>query len=134
MPCRFRQGLSLEPLEAPIIPAEPALGSGGKKTLLKICYALALHKTAAENGLPLPHLLIIDSPMKNITPDVNREVFENFYGELYHLLGEALQDWQLIIVDQTYYPPPANVAPSKHRLMLRDSVENPPLISYYRDA
>ena len=109
-------------------------GSGGKKTLLKICYALALHKTAAENGLPLPHLLIIDSPMKNITPDVNREVFENFYDELYHLLGEALRDWQLIIVDQTYYPPPANVGPSEQRLMLRDSVENPPLISYYRDA
>lgn len=109
-------------------------GSGGKKTLLKICYALALHKTAAENGLPLPHFLIIDSPMKNITPDVNRDVFENFYRELYHLLGEQLRDWQLIIVDQTYYPPPAYIGPSEDRLMQRDSIEYPPLISYYRDA
>lgn len=109
-------------------------GSGGKKTLLKICYALALHKTAAENGLPLPHLLIIDSPMKNITPDVNRDVFENFYRELYYLLGEQLQDWQLIIIDQTYYPPPDRIGPSEHRLMLRDSTEHPPLISYYRGA
>lgn len=109
-------------------------GSGGKKTLLKICYALALHKTAAENGLPLPHFLIIDSPMKNITPDVNRDVFENFYCELYRLLGEQLKDWQLIMVDQTYYPPPAHIKPSVDRLMLRDSVEHPPLISYYRGA
>lgn len=109
-------------------------GSGGKKTLLKICYALALHKTAAENGLPLPNFLIIDSPMKNITPDVNRDVFENFYVELYRLLAEQLRDWQLIIVDQTYYPPPADIGPSQERLMLRDSVEHPPLISYYRDA
>lgn len=109
-------------------------GSGGKKTLLKICYALALHKTASENGLPLPQLLIIDSPMKNITPDVNRDVFENFYVELYHLLGDQLRDWQLLIVDQTYYPPPADLGPSENRLMLRDSIENPPLISYYRDA
>lgn len=29
-------------------------GSGGKKTLLKVCYALALHKVASENNLPLP--------------------------------------------------------------------------------
>jgi len=46
-------------------------GSGGKKTLLKICFVLALHQTAAENDLPVPRLLMIDSPMKNITPDVN---------------------------------------------------------------
>lgn len=109
-------------------------GSGGKKTLLKICYALALHKTAAENGLPLPTLLIIDSPMKNITPDVNRDVFENFYRELYDLLGNQLDGWQLVMVDQTYYPPPSNVAPSLDRKMLRDSAEYPPLISYYRGA
>jgi hypothetical protein len=109
-------------------------GSGGKKTLLKICYALALHKTAAENGLPLPTLLIIDSPMKNITPDVNRDVFENFYRELYDLLGNQLDGWQLVMVDQTYYSPPANVAPSRDRKMLRDSTEYPPLISYYRGA
>ncbi|MEI7605869.1 MAG: AAA family ATPase [Rhodospirillaceae bacterium] len=109
-------------------------GSGGKKTLLKICFALALHKTAAENGLPLPHFLIIDSPMKNITPDVNRDVFENFYRELYHLLGEQLRDWQLIIVDQTYYPPPADIGPAEDRLMLRDSDKYPPLIRYYRGA
>lgn len=72
--------------------------------------------------------------MKNITPDVNRDVFENFYRELYRLLGNQLNGWQLVIVDQTYYPPPANIAPSLDRRMLRDSTEYPPLISYYRGA
>jgi hypothetical protein len=109
-------------------------GSGGKKTLLKICFALALHKTAAESGLPVPRFLMIDSPMKNITPDVNKDVFRNFYTELYRLLAGPLKDWQLIMVDQTYEAPPTQVQPSTHRLMLRDDPKNPPLISYYRGA
>jgi hypothetical protein len=109
-------------------------GSGGKKTLLKICFALALHKTAAEKELPLPRLLMIDSPMKNITPDVNRDIFENFYRELYHLLGTVLSGWQVILVDQTYVAPPSEVQPSTHRLMKRDDETHPPLISYYRGA
>ena len=109
-------------------------GSGGKKTLLKICFALALHITAAENDLPVPRLLIVDSPMKNITPDVNRDVFTNFYGELYRLLATTLSEWQIILVDQTYVAPPDTVQPSTARLMRRDDAENPPLISYYRGA
>jgi hypothetical protein len=109
-------------------------GSGGKKTLLKICFALALHKTAAENKLPVPRLLMVDSPMKNITPDVNRDVFTNFYGELYRLLATSLADWQVVLIDQTYLAPPNGVQPSTHRLMLRDDLENPPLINYYRGA
>jgi hypothetical protein len=109
-------------------------GSGGKKTLLKICFALALHKTAAENDLPVPRLLMIDSPMKNITPDVNRDVFTNFYGELYRLLAASLSDWQVILVDQTYVAPTGDVQPSIQRLMHRDDPDNPPLITYYRGA
>ncbi|TNC98643.1 MAG: hypothetical protein FD119_114 [Stygiobacter sp.] len=108
------------------------VGSGGKKILMKIAFALALHKTAAEVGLPVPPVLIIDSPMKNITPDVNPEIFTNFYGHLYALLGGVLADWQIILVDQTLAMPPANVAPSLHRLMLRNNQEHPPLISYYQ--
>ncbi|HEX7115990.1 MAG TPA: AAA family ATPase [Steroidobacter sp.] len=106
-------------------------GSGGKKTLLKICFALALHKAAAEKGLPLPKLLMIDSPMKNITPDINPEVFQNFYTQLYKLLSDTLADWQVVLVDQTYAPPPESVSPFCHRLMKRDDPENPPLIRYY---
>ena len=44
-------------------------GSGGKKVLFNVCYALAIHKVAAENGLPLPSLLIVDGPMKNISSE-----------------------------------------------------------------
>ena len=50
-------------------------GSGGKMVLFKICFALALHQTAAQRDLPVPRLLIIDSPMKHITPDINPEIF-----------------------------------------------------------
>jgi len=109
-------------------------GSGGKKTLLKICFALALHKTAAENGLPVPRLLMVDSPMKNITPDINPEVFQNFYTQLYALMSGPLADWQVVLVDQTYAPPPDSVSPFRHRLMKRNDPKNPPLIGYYSGA
>ena len=98
---------------------------------MKIAFALALHKTAAEQRLPVPRVLIIDSPMKNITPDVNPDIFRNFYAHLYALLGSALADWQVIIVDQTFAAPPADVAPSLDRMMRRGDPENPPLIGYY---
>ena len=66
-------------------------GSGGKMVLYKICFALALHQTAAQRNLPLPRLIVIDSPMKNITPDINPEIFRNFYTELYRLLEGDLK-------------------------------------------
>ncbi len=107
------------------------VGSGGKKILMKIAFALALHKTGAEQHLPVPTVLIIDSPMKNITPDVNPDIFKNFYAHLYALLGSVLAEWQVIIVDQTFAAPPADVAPSLDRMMRRGDPENPPLIGYY---
>ena len=36
-------------------------------------------------------LLIIDSPMKNITPDVNPRIFRSFYLHLYSLFGAAAE-------------------------------------------
>lgn len=108
------------------------VGSGGKKILMKIAFALALHKTAAEAHLPVPPVLIIDSPMKNITPDVNPEIFKNFYSHLYALLGGVLAEWQVVLIDQTLAEPPPNIAPSMNRLMLRNDPEHPPLISYYK--
>ncbi|GAI65601.1 unnamed protein product, partial [marine sediment metagenome] len=55
-------------------------GSGGKKTLFNVCYSIAIHLVAANNNLPLPSFLIIDTPMKNIGEDVNKNIFENFYN------------------------------------------------------
>ncbi len=107
-------------------------GSGGKKVLFKICFALALHVTVAQQKLSLPKLLIIDSTMKNITPDINPDIVEHFYKELYRLLSKELREWQCILVDQTYFAPPAEAKlEPHHRLMKKDDPEHPPLISYY---
>lgn len=106
-------------------------GSGGKKTLLKISFALALHKTAAERNLPVPRLLIIDSPMKNITPDVNPAIFRKFYLYLYSLLGGLLRDWQCFVIDQTYFPPTDSGLKVFQRLMTQRDPQSPPLIGYY---
>jgi hypothetical protein len=106
-------------------------GSGGKMVLFKICFALALHRTAAQRALPLPRLIIIDSPMKNITPDINREVFRNFYTELYRLLEDELESWQCIVIDQTLFEPPATLEDHLERLLTKNDPDHPPLISYY---
>jgi len=77
-------------------------------------------------------LLIIDSPMKNITPDINPEVFEQFYRELYRLLSNELKNWQCIVIDQTLFEPPPRFEDHFERLMTKDDPLHPPLISYYR--
>ncbi len=106
-------------------------GSGGKMVLFKICFALALHQTAAQRDLPLPKLIIIDSPMKNITPDINPEIFTNFYNELYRLLEHDLKLWQCIMIDQTLFEPPPTLGDHVERLMRKNDKDHPPLISYY---
>lgn len=108
-------------------------GSGGKKVLFKICFALALHLTAANRNLSLPKLLIIDSTMKNITPDINPDVVAHFYKEMYRLLAEELTEWQCVLVDQTYFAPDAAYGLKvTHRMMKKDDSQHPRLISYYK--
>jgi hypothetical protein len=104
-------------------------GSGGKKTLLNVCYALAVHKVAADYGLPLPTFLMIDTPMKNIGEDVNKNIFHAFYTYLYKLAAGSLSGTQFIIVDKEYFPPPENL-----ELEITSKFMSPdnPLISYYR--
>ena len=87
-------------------------GSGGKKTLFKVCYALAVHAVAAHNGLPLPPFLIIDTPMKNIGEDVNEDLFRSFYRYLYEQATGVLKPVQFVIVDKEYYP--SQIAASKY--------------------
>jgi hypothetical protein len=107
-------------------------GSGGKKTLLKVCYALAFHRVAAQNDLPLPNLLIVDSPMKNISPDVNRDKFLAFYGYLYHLARGPLADTQFLIIDSDPPEASADGLDVRQRRMTTSDPDYPPLISYYR--
>lgn len=102
-------------------------GSGGKKTLLNVCYALAVHKVATEHNLPLPNFLMIDTPMKNIGEDVNSEIFKSFYGYLYELANGILSNTQFIIIDKEYFPPTELRADVNEKFMSPDL----PLISYY---
>jgi len=106
-------------------------GSGGKMVLFKMCYCLALHLTAAERELPIPKVFVIDSPMKNITPDINPDVFEHFYKELYRLLSNELFAWQSVIVDQTFCPYGGFESGFTERKLTKSDPDYPPLISYY---
>lgn len=109
------------------------LGSGGKKTLFKACFALAVHRLATEVGAMLPSLLIIDSPMKNISERENKAQFEGFHGLVYELLEGELSGTQVVLIDKEFIArgeeSPLTFA---IRHMMPDSVENPPLIPYYR--
>jgi DNA repair exonuclease SbcCD ATPase subunit len=109
------------------------LGSGGKKTLFKCCFALAVHRLATKVGALLPRFMIIDTPMKNISERENRLQFEGFHELVYDLAAGELSDTQFILIDKEY------CAPRKGRgldvvvrHMTPDDDKNPPLIPYYR--
>jgi hypothetical protein len=109
------------------------IGSGGKKTLFKCCFAVALHRLATEIDALLPTLLIIDSPMKNISERENKEQFEGFHQMLYELVANELVGTQLILIDKEYFEP--NVELNLNfgvRHMQPEGPDDLPLISYYR--
>lgn len=108
------------------------IGSGGKKTLFKCCFAVGFHRLAAQLGAPLPELLIIDSPMKNISERENREQFEGFYNMLYELKMGELNSTQLILIDKEYSAASEDLGLRvSARHMRPEDKENPPLIPYY---
>lgn len=106
-------------------------GSGGKKTLFNVCYALALHSVARERGFPLPTLIIIDSPTKNISEDENPNLVHALYSEIYNL---AMQDGdeklQFLLVDSDLVPPDQRIPGFATRRMAGEP-DAPSLISYY---
>ena len=104
-------------------------GSGGKKTLFTICFALALHRTAAIRKLPVPTLLIIDTPLKNITPDINPELVKAFYNYLYNVAADDLTTHRVVIIGQLLVEPSEESGLEfTRRLMTEDDPDNPPLI------
>jgi hypothetical protein len=108
------------------------LSSGGKKTLFKCCFAVAVHRLTAELGAPLPELLIIDSPMKNISERENRTQFEGFYRMLYELEQSEFRGIQLVLIDKEFSPPaPAHDFTLIERHMRPADRAFPPLIPYY---
>lgn len=106
-------------------------GSGGKKVMFNVSYALALHKVAVDNGLPLPMFLMIDSPLKNISPDVNPELVEAFYRDLYTALDERMRGTQVVIIDSELIEPPEGYSGFESILMDPADPDNPPLIPGY---
>ncbi|MGH2613233.1 MAG: AAA family ATPase [Rhabdochlamydiaceae bacterium] len=109
------------------------LGSGGKKTIFKSCFALALHRLASKRGSNLPTFLIIDTPMKNISERENEEVFKSFYQFIYKLSRTELMDRQIIIIDKEYYESKEKEKPKIIvRHMTPADPNNPPLIGYYQ--
>lgn len=106
-------------------------GSGGVMVLLKVLYALSLHKLASERNLPLPKFLIIDTPMKNVAREKNQDLFERFYRYLYRLSKSTLQNTQLILIDTHYIAPEDNSLDISERYMTPDDPEHPPLITYH---
>lgn len=109
------------------------VSSGGITTLFKACYALAIHRLAAETGALLPSLLIIDSAMKNTSERMNREQFEAFHRLLYELAVAELRKTQFILIDkEVFFPADGVELEFSARLMNPGDPVNPPLIHYYQ--
>lgn len=109
------------------------ISSGGKKSLFKCCFALAIHRLAVNINAVLPTIMIIDSPMKNISERENRVQFEGFHKLLYELAESELKSTQFILIDKEFCAPSTdfNVSLST-RHMTPEEDENPPLVRYYR--
>jgi hypothetical protein len=82
--------------------------------------------------MPVPTVLIIDTPLKNITPDINPELVEAFYHYLYSKVEGELRGHQLIIIDQKLVRPPDDSLDFYERYLTTGDPEHPPLISYYQ--
>lgn len=109
------------------------LGSGGKKTFFKCCFAVAIHRLAARVGAFLPKVLIIDSPMKNISERENPDQFAGFHEMLHELAETELKDTEFIVIDKEIFRPKEGHSLNfQERHMKPDDVENPPLIRKYR--
>lgn len=106
-------------------------GSGGKKTLFNVCYALAIHAVALERDLPVPRLLIIDSPTKNISDDENPELVRSLYNQIYQL-AEARNGHRLqfFLIDSDLVEPDHELPGFSERRMAGEP-DAPSLIPYY---
>jgi hypothetical protein len=106
-------------------------GSGGKKTLFNVCYALAVHEVARERGMPVPSILIIDSPTKNISEDENPELVQSLYREIYRFASVGKGSvTQFLLIDSDLVEPRTEV-PGFLQKRMAGEPGAPSLISYY---
>ena len=107
-------------------------GSGGKKTLFKTCFALAVHRLANELEQRLPSLIVIDSPMKNIHKSENKEIFVGMHKLIHELSKNELKDIQFIIIGSHELPEEIKDSQINKKQFTNDILSsNPPLIPYY---
>ena len=82
------------------------ISSGGIRTIFKICFAIAVHIYVHENNIltMLPDMLIIDTPMKNISERTDSLIYDRLYSYIYDVFGGQgrLNKTQLIIVDKEF--------------------------------
>jgi hypothetical protein len=108
-------------------------GSGGKKTLFNVCYALAVHQVALVKSLPVPNVLVIDSPTKNISEDEDPELVRNLYSEIYRLArgdDDSFGRVQFVLIDSDLVEPEPPIEGFSHRRMAGEP-DAPSLIPYY---
>jgi rubrerythrin len=105
-------------------------GSGGKKTLFNVCYALAIHAVALERQLPVPDVLIIDSPTKNISDEENPELVQALYAEIYRLAKSQEGRLQFLLIDSDLVGPQTDLPGFSERRMAGEPGA-PSLIPYY---
>jgi hypothetical protein len=106
-------------------------GSGGKKTLFNVCYALAVHVVAQARGMPVPSILIIDSPTKNISEDENPELVQSLYREIYRFAAKGNgAGTQFLLIDSDLVEPETELTGFSQRRMAGEP-DAPSLISYY---
>ena len=107
------------------------LSSGGKKTIYKICFAIAIHRFIASRNIKtlIPKVLILDTPMKNISEREDVELYNALFQLLFDLFsaGGELESTQLIIVDKELHPYFSNMDVTQYHL-----TSEQPLMPFYR--
>ena len=82
--------------------------------------------------MPLPSLLIIDSPTKNISDDENPELVRRLYDEIYDLAvsSEAGGSIQFLLIDSDLVEPSVTLEGFSERRLAGEE-DAPRLIPYY---
>ena len=106
-------------------------GSEGLKTLMNDCFVFAIHIVAERYNLPLPRVILIDSPMSNITRAENEEVMEAFYHKILELSMTTLKNVQIIIIDADVVQIRSDIKAISWMYMSKTDPSHPPLIPYY---
>jgi hypothetical protein len=109
------------------------IGKGGQRAVKTVLVSRYAGYLAARVGAFLPKVMIIDSPMKNISERENPDQFAGFHEMLHELAETELKGTEFIIIDkEVFRPKEGTLLKFQERHMKPDDAENPPLIRNYR--